>query len=322
MFHPDAIEQFLRLRVTVGSRILVAVSGGPDSVALLHALRGSSYLLTVGHVDHGLRESARKDARFVEALARKWDLPCLISRSSVPAYARKHRLGIEEAAREVRYQALAAMARKGRASAIVTAHTLDDQAETVLMHFLRGAAGAGLAGIPDERPVLAGHAVTLLRPLLSVSKAEVFSYIRKHRLAYRVDPTNRSTRFTRNRIRRRLLPLLERESPGLKTRLGQSAQIFREDERYWAQNVKSLASKIMRQTGSGWTVVLTGLLGYHKALIRRIFRLVLPGASFQDIEQVLLLADSKKRMGSVTLTGGWHINRRGSALQALRKRNR
>ncbi len=296
------------------------MSGGPDSVALLHLLKGSSYPLVVGHVDHGLRHSSRADARFVRDLAKSWDLPCLVSRHSVKTYAKAHHLGIEEAARDVRYAALAAMARKCKAGTIVTAHTLDDQAETILMNFLRGAGGAGLAGIPEIRLLSPGSKVILVRPLLGAAKVEILAYLKRHHLRFRQDPTNRSDRFTRNRIRQQVLPLLDLESPGLSRRLARSAPMFRDEEDFWAREVSVRTAKMARKTSHGWTVVLRGLFGYHKALIRRIFRHLLPGVSFQDIEQVLQLASTTKSKGIVVLPGGWNISRRGMTLSGVRKR--
>src|SRR5258706_3186634 len=121
-----------------GNRLLVAVSGGPDSVALAHFLRGQPYSLIIGHVDHQLRKGSALDARFVKRLAQEWDIPCRVKRMNVKAYAKTHGQGLEEAARTLRYQALAAMAKKSRCGAVVTAHAADDQAETALMNLLRG----------------------------------------------------------------------------------------------------------------------------------------------------------------------------------------
>src|SRR5258708_3199306 len=113
-----------------GARLLVAVSGGPDSLALAHILLGLPYSLIIGHVDHQLRKGSSGDAHFVERLARQWDIPCEVKRVNVKAYAKVHGLGLEEAARTVRYRELAVMAKKFKCAAVVTAHTANDQAET------------------------------------------------------------------------------------------------------------------------------------------------------------------------------------------------
>lgn len=274
------MESILRSHVPAGSRLLVAVSGGPDSVALLHQLKGLSYDLVVGHVDHRLRPSSRRDAAFVRRLAGTWDIPYLEKRVSVSGWARKHKQGIEEAARNVRYQALAEMAKQTKCTAIVTGHTADDQAETVLMHFLRGTGPAGLAGMPASRDVLPGKELPILRPLLVQWRSDVEAYLRRHKLPSRQDPTNANDRFTRNRIRRTVLPYLGRLYPGLRERLVQMADIFREEEDFWAQNDP---------------VVLTRVLGYHKALARRILRRRFPGSSFKVIEQARQVASIKKK---------------------------
>lgn len=322
MLLSETVERFLRLRLPPGARLLVAVSGGSDSVALLHALRGSSYKVTVGHVDHALRPSSRSDARFVRSLAHAWDIPCRVLRRPVRPALKTRGMGLEDAARAVRYDTLRAMARQVHAQAVLTAHTRDDQAETVLLNIFRGAGPLGMAGMPEDRVFQGGKPLRLMRPLLGVTKAELSDYRRQHQLPCRQDSTNRAMRFTRNRIRHRVLPELERMFPGVSGRLAQTARILRDEEAVWDFKIDALLRKFAHQTGSGWTVVLTGLFGYHKALIRRIFRRLLPGATFQDIEQVLLLARSPEASGVLELPGGWRIKRNRSGLSALHKRNR
>ena len=135
----------------------------PDSVALLHALKGMSYPIMVGHVDHGLRKNSSRDARFVQRLARRWDIPCVVKRENVRAYARTHAQGLEEAAREVRYRALAAIARKAKCSVIITAHTADDQAEDCFDELSSGElARVGLSGMPVRRDLNHGSYVLFL----------------------------------------------------------------------------------------------------------------------------------------------------------------
>jgi tRNA(Ile)-lysidine synthase len=298
----------------------VAVSGGPDSVALLHAVKAMPYALVVGHVDHGLRKNSGRDARFVERLARGWDLPCLVQRENVKAYARGHGFGMEEAAREVRYRALAAIAKKTKCSAILAAHTADDQAETVLMNFLRGSGTAGLSGMAVERELNHGSGLVLVRPLLGVRRGAILAYLRSHSLPYRLDPTNQKLTFARNRIRHSTLPYLERRSAGLRERLTQGADIFRQEEDYWNGQVAQVLGKTVRRNGARFTVVLPRLLGYHKALSRRILRHVLPGSSFQDIEQVYQLARSPEEAGLLELPGQWRVSRKKQTLTIMHKR--
>jgi tRNA(Ile)-lysidine synthase len=185
-----------------GDHVLVAVSGGPDSVALLHALtrlRAERRLaLTVCHVHHGLRAEADADAAFVCALAEQLGCPATVERVVVPLGAGR---SPEEAARVARHAALGRVAREVGAQRIALGHTADDQAETVLMRFLQGAGPRGLAGMPVRRG-------RLVRPLLEVDRAAVLAHLHAHGLGWVDDSSNRDLRYLRNRIRHELLPLL------------------------------------------------------------------------------------------------------------------
>ena len=209
-------------------------------MALLHGLRAVPYRLFVGHVNHGLRAGSRDDARFVQRLAARWEAPCQVVKVSVRSFARQRRGSpgaarqkkqtLEEAARILRYQALGQMAGRWKCGAIVTAHTADDQAETVLMNVLRGAGPRGLAGMPYQRPLHAGSRILLVRPLLATRRASLRNYLKEHRLDWREDPTNRDPRFTRNYLRQSVLPLLEARFPGLGDRLLRMAAIFNSEK--------------------------------------------------------------------------------------------
>jgi tRNA(Ile)-lysidine synthase len=205
-----------------GSRVLAAVSGGPDSVVLAHWLsvlkrrRGLDVALL--HVHHGLRgRAADGDARSVLALGKALELPATVVKADVKTLARRRGLGLEDAGRRARYAALASRAKRSRRSIVATGHQLDDQAETLLLHLLRGTSAAGLAGIPPRRALTDG--VELVRPLLPLTRAEIMAYLKVHDLPWREDASNASEAFERNWVRRRLLPLLERRRPGVKARL-------------------------------------------------------------------------------------------------------
>lgn len=205
-----------------GSRVLAAVSGGPDSVCLAHWLsvqaRKKDLAVTLIHVHHGLRgRAADADANFVMALGKTLGLPAAVLHAPVREVAKKRGLGLEEAGRKERYKALAARARRGRCTAVATGHQLDDQAETVLLHLLRGTSLEGLGGIPVRRPLAPG--VELIRPLLPLTRAEILQYLKRHGLAWREDASNTDPKFTRNWVRRDILPRLEKRAPGVKTRL-------------------------------------------------------------------------------------------------------
>ena len=201
--------------------VLVAVSGGPDSIALLRALnvirQPGQGRLCVAHFNHLLREEADADARFVQETAAGWDLPCRIGRAEVAQAAASTGESLEEAARRLRYAFLEETAGQLGARFVVTAHTADDQAETILHRILRGTGIGGLSGMARTRTL--GPAV-LLRPMLPVLRSEVMQYLRDVGQVYRDDPSNFDARFTRNRLRHELLPRLQKHfNPNVKEAL-------------------------------------------------------------------------------------------------------
>ncbi len=216
---------------------MVAVSGGADSTALLLALdellkSGRLELcLTVAHLDHGLRgERGAEDARWVAELAGRLGYETVIARASVGERARLRRDNLEQAARRARYEFLSEAAREAEARAVLAAHTLDDQAETVLLRLLRGSGAEGLGGIRPERRLEEASDVSLLRPLVSwARRAETEEYCREHGVEFRSDAMNEDERFARVRVRRRLLPLLETFNPRAAEALARAAELLRED---------------------------------------------------------------------------------------------
>jgi len=240
-----AVRDFSREHelLPAGARVVAGVSGGPDSIALLlalHELAGPLRLtLHAGHLNHGLRRGAATDARFVAAAAAKLGVPCTVGAADVAALARRRRMSVEEAGRLARYSFLYRLARKTGSPVVAVGHHADDQAETVLMRLLRGAASTGLAGMAERRdlrdplaarPVRA-QPVALVRPLLGRTRAEILAYLRWRKAAWREDPTNASPSHLRNAIRHHLLPLLERRySPGVRPALARAAATLgRED---------------------------------------------------------------------------------------------
>ena len=199
--------------------VLVGVSGGPDSVALLHGLvvlagrEGRNYTLTAGHLDHGLRRDSAADADFVADLARRWGIEFIMEHTDAGAQARREGEGLEQAGRTVRYDFLQRAAAQCGAQAVALGHHADDNAETILFRILRGTALRGLSGMKPSRP-LGNSGVRLIRPMLGVRRCEVLDYCRRAGLAWREDHTNADTAYRRNFIRHELLPLMrERINP-------------------------------------------------------------------------------------------------------------
>ncbi len=233
--------------------IVVGVSGGPDSLCLLHLLFSQGYRVIVAHFNHCLRAEAEEDARFVANLAQEWDLPFVQEAANVHAFAREQHLSLEEAARQLRYRFLFATAERFQAQAVAVAHTANDQIETVLLNFLRGSGLRGLGGM-DYVTFLTAFSprIPLVRPLLGIWRDEVEAYCREHGLTPRRDLSNTSLRFRRNRIRLELLPLLESYNPRLREHLWQMSRLLREDWQILSESIETLWTKILLEKGEGF----------------------------------------------------------------------
>jgi tRNA(Ile)-lysidine synthase len=240
-----------RAWASAGEGVVVAVSGGADSTALLLALDELSKAclldlsLTVAHLDHGLRgERSEEDARWVEELAGRLGHGVVSKRASVGERAGAGRDNLEQAARRARYEFLAEAARAAGAGAVVAAHTLDDQAETVLLNLLRGSGAEGLGGIRAERRLAESSEVLLLRPLVGwARRADTEGYCGARGVEFRADEMNDDERFARVRVRRRLVPLLETFNPRAAEALARTAELVRED----AAALEQLAARLLEE---------------------------------------------------------------------------
>ena len=274
-----------------GLRLAVGLSGGADSVALLRLLversRELGLVLHVAHLHHGLRGAeAEADRDFCHDLAGILDLPFHESRVDTAAAARpdpgtgKPAETVEEAARRLRYAWFRGLMNSGAVEAVATAHTLDDQAETVLARFLRGAWTEGLAGI---HPVVRFPEGRILRPMLKTTRADIEAYLRALGQDWREDSSNRHLTFTRNRIRHELLPALEGWNPRLREHLAQMAELAREEDAWWEGEVERVAGQIVlpgrpvrgggRAASEGLAIEVTRLAELPVALQRRVLRL-------------------------------------------------
>ncbi len=255
--------------------VLAGVSGGPDSLCLLDILHQAGYRVIVAHFNHRLRPQADREADSVSGLASQLGLPFVSDGADVQAYADEHALSLEEAARLLRYQFLFAAARKHSAQAVAVGHTADDQVETVLMHFLRGAGLSGLKGMQYRTllPVF-DPSIPLVRPLLSLWRSEIEAYCRDHALQPHIDASNSDQAFFRNRLRHALIPELEKYNPRLKESLLHTAQALQGDHATLQEVLETAWKKVVLETDPGWvTFDLPGLaalsIGLQRNLIRR-----------------------------------------------------
>lgn len=309
---------------------MVGVSGGADSMALLHALARSrpspqAHVVAV-HVHHGLRgRAADRDAEKVRALCISLDIPCRIEAVPVKALAQARKQSLEEAGRKVRQEVFLETARAVQAQAVVVAHHQDDQVETLLLNLIRGTAAKGLGGMSEARLFphpSAPRGLYLLRPLLQVPKQHLVHYCRKHRLAWGEDASNQDVRFLRNRIRHCLLPLLEKRfNPQIRNVLSRTAESVGKEqawletcaEKYLVRRVKVQPGVKARWACGTWTRVAEPLRLQVLALIWD--RTGLPGKSFQH----LMHLDNAclQGRGGLDLPGGWHAEMNGREMSLV-----
>lgn len=260
--------------------------------------------VAVGHVDHGLRgRASRADAAFVQKECARRNLPFGVVRVPVLAWARQRGRGVEDAARELRYRALAQLARRFRCATVATAHTLDDQVETVFLNLLRGTGPAGLAGMAEasswpypSRSQFSRGRMLLVRPFLNVPKREILRYLRVRKIPFRVDASNALPLFLRNRLRP-VLRSWETLRPGFFQRVAQTARILRDEEDFWRTQVA------FRRRTRRVRLERTPFLRYHIAEQRRRLRHLYGLTRFDVLERVRLFAADHAR-GPLDIPGG------------------
>ena len=290
-------------------RVGVAVSGGADSVALLHALRElyPERALCVIHLNHCLRgRQSDRDETFVRGLAERSGHACFVRRDDVARAAAEHRLNLEQAGRRCRYRFFREMLAEDRCCVVATAHTRSDQAETVLFRLFRGAGGAGLSGI---WPALA---TGIVRPMLDVSRTEVLAFLRERGIAWREDPSNADVAFARNRLRHGLLPALRRDwNPNIEATLAGTADWAVEEERFWRLRTRELRNDCLRETPGGALLDVDAARALHTAELRRLLDSILKRppfgkrpAGFGHVEALRSLIWSPSGSGTVDLPGG------------------
>lgn len=310
-------------------RVVVGVSGGLDSVALLHLLvrlRPSlGLVLSAVHVDHQLRAESADDAAFVQELAARFDVPVMIDRRDVAARCRREGWSLEDGARRIRYECFVEAAARHSAQVVALAHTADDQAETVLMRLLRGSGLTGLAGIPVMREM---SGVRIVRPLLACWRQELAAYLTGAGLAHRDDASNADRRFVRNRIRHELLPLLARDyNPNIKGALVQLAGQSGVDQAYLQSAARRYWKRVARAARSGdVTLKLPVLARQPEALQRQLLREALREIrgdlnqfEFRHWRELERLLHRSPARAAVHLPGGVQVVRESGQLRFQRR---
>lgn len=310
----------------------MAVSGGADSTALLLALDeliGAGKLsltLTVAHLDHGLRKVSKQDGEWVKALAKKLGYPAVVRRVDVGKSATKTGDNIEQAARRARYAFLKTTAKKQNAQLILTAHTLDDQAETILLRLLRGSAAEGLSGIEPIRSLEPGSNIKLGRPLISwARRSDVEEYCRSREVVFLEDEMNRDESLSRVRVRKQLLPLMQSFNNKIVDALSRTAGLLREDAdalSLEAERLLAAASEKKRNANVGSSLNVSVMASAPAAVRRRALRLWLEKerGHLRRLEMVHMVAIDRLLSGSqggrvAQLPDGASVTRRGGWLE-------
>lgn len=290
-----------------GSKVLCAVSGGADSMCLLNwlcELQGEyGFTIAAAHYEHGLRgaESLR-DALFTQERCSLLGIECLVGHGDVPAYAAKEKIGIEEAARILRYRFLEETAERLGCDRIATAHTLNDNAETVLMNLCRGAGARGLSGIPPVRG-------KLIRPLLHTERAEILHYLDSRNIPYVQDSSNEEDIYTRNRIRHQVIPLLTEQNPSVLSAFARTAELLREDDACLCRE----AEAFFREYWDGTAIPAKALSRLEPAVASRVVRRICGvGVSMERVYALLHFAEGTER--GVLELPGWKILRQRGRL--------
>ncbi len=307
-----------------GQHILVGVSGGADSIALLallHELAPAWKLrLTAAHLNHGIRGAdADQDARFVRSFVRRLGVGFIEGRANVPRLARRKGVSLEMAGREARYAFFADAARRRHCDVIATAHTANDQAETILLKLARGAGAQGLAGIPFTTR---RYSLMLIRPLRDISRAEIIQFLRRRRLTWREDLSNADAAYLRNRVRHEVLPFLEtRLNPRICQVLARTADILDKENEWLNTLAGNILSECAKESASGNTLNCRILASHPLAARRRVLRqwLVACGLDpnsldFDAAERMDDLLMTRPSGRGVTLPGGWIVRKQGQCL--------
>lgn len=316
-FEKQLRTEMRKLGVQKSDKILVAVSGGADSTALLDALARWKGNLCVAHLNHQLRgEESNADEAFVCSLAHALEIKSIIERKEISAAAEGKNL--EAVARNIRYDFLLRAAQSTQAKLIFTGHSRDDQVETLLMRLLRGTGAAGLYGIHHTRNL--SEEIKLVRPMLNISRTEILAHCEHYNLEFRNDSSNHSLDFTRNRIRHELIPQLNTYNPLFGETFIHTAEQISADDEYLNSDVEKIFPALLQENG----LLLTPLIALPTALRRRAIRIWikqnrgdLRRIGFVHLVSIEALALAGEGNSYVELPNGWKVLRSGKLLKMM-----
>ncbi|MGM0441241.1 MAG: tRNA lysidine(34) synthetase TilS [Elusimicrobiota bacterium] len=290
--------------------LLLAVSGGKDSVVLLDAVNKFADKFStksrIVHFNHNLRKESGKDAEFVEKLSDKTNFPIKIIDLDVEGFSKDNNLSIEEAARILRYRKLRLIGEDiSRKGIIFTAHTASDQAETVLFRIVKGTGKGGIQGIRKTFNLTSGWKV--VRPLLSITTREIYNYIEKKDLKYREDKSNRDTSIPRNYIRHKVIPMLKNINPSFEKNIYKEARIFNQEEKVLERIVNRKIKKVNYIEEEEKKIIeLETVLSYNKWLIRRILKRLSPvSLKAENLFSLVRLISKKGALKYIDIGEGW-----------------
>lgn len=306
-------------------RIVIAISGGADSVGLTYLLwclkKKYALKLHLFHFRHGLRgkKAENEDLKLVKSLAKKLFLPLTVKRIKVKEFAQKKKVGLEEAARILRYQCLTEFAKEHNFNKIATGHTLDDQAETVLFNLIRGTGLTGLSGIPVYREE---KTTSIIRPLLRITKNEILQYLKKENLSYSEDLTNFQLNYTRNRIRNELIPLLEKYNPRIKEHLANLAETITENKISQDKELKKILPFLIKKQETKIKLDLRNFLCYNKNVQKEVINHLLEHygkKSFAHFNALNNLINRKESGKQIDLGKGWQAEKKNNQVYFWKK---
>jgi len=305
-----------RCQLAPDQKIVLGVSGGPDSLCLLTTIWKLNYPMVIGHLDHGLRPESSAESEQVARLAEQLHLTCHIEKEDVLTISQEHHLSLEEAGRIVRYRFLFGLAERYDAQAVAVGHTADDQIETILMHLIRGSGLSGLRGMPYRAlPNTWSQTIPLVRPMLGIWRSEIIAYLNELGLQPAIDTSNQDVRFFRNSLRMELIPFLERYNPQFRQLLSRTTDVLQEDEAIITTVVDTAWQDCVLEIGSEYILfdrqkLIAQSIGVKRRLLRKATYLLRPelrDVDFETTERAIHFLASPPQTGQLNLVAGLRL---------------